>query len=531
MNIPQITRDKIASSVVGTPGVDTSGMAIGQSIAKGADEVAQPIWEYAINRQQNLDLAETNRLTLDYKLKAMDTLEKLKTTYAGEPEKVGPVFEQYLKSNLKDTTKLASNPRVALSVGTGRDTSFFDGILIRQQQAWAYKQRNDLNYKSIIDQGNDVIAQAESMARSNAPYFEKMNYFKPLASAVGTLVAGAGGVVSPKGQSVLEAKMLPTLYTRVAYGMMESGNPAQAVALSEDKEVQKAFEDNPKELDTLHKLAMGRVEGMAKEQEWHTLITPLIDSPKLFADISSGKTDWTTLQSMPDSFLKTQLENLALKSSPENVAEKAEVASQFFADIHDMGSKYKRTPADTTVSNLLKLQDESLHALNEGFITKQTFQTIQNTLAIPLRDAVLKIHDPETLKKVHASGGLMSLFGGKKEAPDEAVDKYVGGYNTINSMLKMQGKDKDWQYKSDVIKKYIDMWNSAKPEDRDSQGRPYNPQSMAYKAMGMGVGDSYPTRYGPRKIVGYDSSGPIMDMSDDDIERMKQDKLQKALRK
>ena len=81
MNIPQVYREKIASSVVGTPGVDTSGQAIGEA-------VAQPAFELAINRQQNLDMAETNRLSLDYKLRAMDTLEKLKTSYAGEPEKV-----------------------------------------------------------------------------------------------------------------------------------------------------------------------------------------------------------------------------------------------------------------------------------------------------------------------------------------------------------------------------------------------------------------------------------------------------------
>ena len=127
MNIPQVYREKIASSVVGTPGVDTSGQAIGEA-------VAQPAFELAINRQQNLDMAETNRLSLDYKLRAMDTLEKLKTSYAGEPEKVGPIFEQYLKSNLQDTTKQASNPRVALRLGSGQDTSFYDSILIRQLQ-------------------------------------------------------------------------------------------------------------------------------------------------------------------------------------------------------------------------------------------------------------------------------------------------------------------------------------------------------------------------------------------------------------
>ena len=41
MNIPQVYREKIASSVVGTPGVDTSGQAIGEAVAQPAFELAE----------------------------------------------------------------------------------------------------------------------------------------------------------------------------------------------------------------------------------------------------------------------------------------------------------------------------------------------------------------------------------------------------------------------------------------------------------------------------------------------------------
>src|SRR5665213_3195704 len=141
--IPQIVREKLASSVVGTPGVDTSGQKAEESLATGANDVGQAIGQYAIQKQQEYDQAETNKLMLDNKMAAVTAMESAKTTYADDPEKAGPAFMQSMQDILAQSKTQASNPRVALMVGRG--DPFFDGRMALDMQQWSVTQRGSID--------------------------------------------------------------------------------------------------------------------------------------------------------------------------------------------------------------------------------------------------------------------------------------------------------------------------------------------------------------------------------------------------
>lgn len=518
-SIPQITRDRLASSVVGTPGVDTSGMKIADSLAGAAEHVSQAIGDFAIDRQNNLDVAEQNRLSVNYKMATLNGLEKIKSDYATNPEKSGPAFMQLMKDNLSQTQAQASNPRVSLMVGRG--DPYFDTHVIGQQQGWAYKQRNDLNVAAIQTQGNQIADQAENVGRSAPNLISMVEQLKPLASMTGNLLAGTEKTVSPESAAKLKEKMLPTLYSRAFYGSLQD-NPARAYALTQHPDVQAAFAPNPKELDAMSQQALKRVEGMAKQEEWKQIITPLVDSPQLIKQISSGQVDWNKIQTFPDGPFKTQMERMALQGPAVNATEKAEATAKFFADAADIGVQSKYGPSGKTVSDLVKFNTELMSAHNDGLVTPATFQRMLDKLAVPLRDSVLKAKDPETLNQIKKSNGFLGMFSHHEE-PDQVVDKYVGGYNTINNWMKSQGQDQDWQKKSDVIKKYMDFSDSIKPEDRDTLGRPWTPQTVARSVMGILEGrDVIDTPIGPKKISGYnDQTGkPTVDFSPAEIEKL-----------
>ncbi len=502
--IPQITRDRLASSAVGAPEVDTSGQRIGQSLASAANEVGQAAGEYAIDRQQQLDVAETNRLAIGYKMGVVDKLEQLKQQYADQPEKVQPILAQFMQDQLASTQQQASNPRSALMIGRG--DPYFDTHIVMGQQDWALKQRELVDKAAVMTQGNQIADKAENIgADANTPYIMKKQNLMPLFSMAGNLTAGAFATAHPDSAAQLEAKMGPTIMNRAFYGMLRN-NPAQAIAFTKEPEVQKMFESNPKELDDMHQKAVSRMEGLAKEAKWDQAVQPLIDSPQIISQIASKQVDYNTLDKFPEGPLKQQLQKMALDAYPvENGAQRDQSMSKFFADAADIGMNYKHVPSDKTASDLVKFNTELTKAANDGFVTQEQYKTMVGKLSVPLRDAMLKLHDPDKLAQVKKSGGFMGLFQHTEE-PDQVIDKYTGGYNVINNWMKAQGKSDDWASKSQAVQKYMEMSDAIKPEDRDAQGRPFTPETVARKAMGIADGDNIQTPFGLKKITGYDSA-------------------------
>lgn len=503
VQIPQITRDRLASSVVGVPEQDTSGQKIGQALAASANEVGQAAGEYAVDRQQNIDIAETNRISTNYKLNTVNTLEDMKQKYANNPEASGAAFYQAMQDHLAAATQDASNPRVGLMVGRG--DPYFDGIMVRQQQQWALAQRENLDKQSIMIQGNKLADTAENIGSdANTPYILKKQNLLPLFSAAGNLSAGAFAAAHPASAQELSQRIGPTIMSRAIYGMMRA-NPAQAIQFTQEPEVQKAFESNPKELDTLHNAAVERMKGLAGEEKWNMIAKPLVDSPDVVRDVSSGKIDWTQLNEMPQNAFTTELKKMALDTSPKNVEEQQQAIADFYDRAAKIGVGIKGTPPERSVADLVKFSTDLASAYNEGLITKSTYERMNKQVASPLIGAVTKAHDPNLFQQAASRAG--SWFSQHPENPEDVVDKYTGGYNVINKWLESTGNGSDWRAKTGVIQKYLDFSDKIGPNDRDAQGRPYTPQSIAQKVMGIGVGDTVTTPLGNLTVSGHKSDG------------------------
>lgn len=508
--IPQITRDRLVSSAVGTPGVDTSGQEMENSLAKSANEVGAAAADYAITRQQQVDTAEANRLSLGYKMNVMNTYEQMKQQYATNPEAMGPAFMQSMQDHLGDAQEQSSNPRVNLMVGRGDPQ--FDGYLVRQQQQWSLMQRETVDKGAVIQQGNQLANTAENIAAdATTPYALKKQNLLPLFNAAGNLTAGAFASAHPASALELSQRIGPTIMTRAVYGMMKA-NPAQAVQFTQEPEVQKAFESNPKELETLHNAAVDRLKGLASEEKWNIIAAPLVDSPDVVRDVASGKVDWTALDQLPQNAFTAELKKMALDVSPKNVEEQQQAISEFYDRAAKIGVGIKGTPPERSVADLVNFSTDLAKAYNGGLITKSTYERLNKQLAAPLIGAVTKAHDPNMFEK--AVNRVGSWFQQHPENPEDVVDKYTGGYNVINKWLDSTGNSQDWRAKSGIIQKYLDMSDKIGPNDRDAQGRQYTPQTVAQKVMGIAVGDTVTTPLGPLVITGHKSDGmPIFKLT------------------
>jgi hypothetical protein len=531
VQIPQIYRRSLASSVVGTPGVDTSGLQEAQAGEKLGGQAAGTLFNAAIEKRNLMDQAEKNTLSAQAEMNTFKTLEQMKVQYADQPEKVTEMLLPMMKENLEAVQNQASNPRVKLALGVS--DPYFNRAMILNQQRWEFSQREALDKNKLINGPgglNDTFNTAEQIGSSDKPYIEKLQDLTTLHSIGGKLVAGAFAAAHPESAAELETRFSPTVMTRAFYGMLRN-NPAQANQFLQEPTVQEAFRTNPKELDGLQEIATKRLEGAAKQAQWNQISKPLIDSPQVFDMIAKRDVDWNMIDKFPDGQLKTELQKMALQLYPqENGEQRDQAMAKFFADAADMHIKSGFIPKEKTVSDLVNFNTEITKAFNDGFISPADHRMMLTKLAIPLRDAVLRAHDPEQAEAVKKQGGFFGLFG-SKEAPKEAMDKYVGGYNVINNWMKSQGKDQDWQAKTDAIEKYIQLSDQTKAEDRDSQGRPFTPSAIAQKALGIAIGDSISTKYGLKKITGHDKNGmPIVEISKEEQDDLDRQKVLKAMK-
>lgn len=505
VNIPQITRDRLASSVVGTPGIDTSSQQTSIALAGAAKDVVEPLANFAIARQQALDTTEANRLFTDYKMNTVNSFEKIKIDYANNPEAAGPAFIETMQDHLAATTKSASNPRVGLLVGRG--DPYFDGIMVRQQQQWALAQREGLDKAAIIDQGNNLADTAQNIgADPNTPYVVKKQNLLPLFSAAGNLSAGAFAAAHPASAAELQNRIGPTIMTRAIYGMMQS-NPAQAVQFTQEPEVQKAFESNPKELETLHNASIDRLKGLAGQEKWNSIAQPLVDSPDVVRDVANGKVSWADLDQMPQTELVNQLKKMSLETSPKSIGEQQQAISDFYSRAHDLGIGIKKgeEKPEVSVAQLVDFQTDLAKAYNGGTISKATYMNMTKQIAAPLIGAVMNAHEPSLMERMKNRIG--SWMTQKPEKPEDIVDKYTAGYGVINKWLEQTGNGQNWRAKTETIQKYLDFSDRIGPNDRDAAGRPYTPQTLAQKVMGIAFGDTVNTPMGPLVVSGHKSDG------------------------
>ena len=71
MNIPQVYRQNIASSLVGTPGGNPAGREVGEAVAKGGEEIAAPVWQIAEEAQAKRDTGEYNQAMIQHDTKIL----------------------------------------------------------------------------------------------------------------------------------------------------------------------------------------------------------------------------------------------------------------------------------------------------------------------------------------------------------------------------------------------------------------------------------------------------------------------------
>lgn len=524
--IPQYTREKLVSPVVGTPGIDTSGAAIEQSFASGAEAIAAPLFDKAIKIQQSKDEAEANTLMTQYKISTINTLEQHKVDYASQPDKSAPVFHQAMTDNLAGVVGQASNDRVKLMVQKG--DPYFDGHMAMQQGAWASQQeQNNVFHKAVSDVQSLGVTAGKIGENQNLTLDQQKEQLLPLASALGNTVNSLKASKRPDLADKIGTKGMESVYKGWFYGALKN-DPVKALEVLQDPDFQKSVPS--KDIDTFQKAAEAGLKSFNENQRWKDTANDLVKYPDLVTQVRNGRIGWGDLDQMEKqqgskpmfSFLK----DMAFKLYPDESAhEQAPLQVQFYDEAHKLGFDIPKGTPSNNVRALMKFNDDLMSARQRGLISAETFNRINDKLATPLAGAVLKTHDPNWFDQLKQSG--QSVWSKMTGHPEEAVDRYNGGYGAIDTYLKTTGVDKSSAYfktKSALLDEYFKQADTliGNPQVQRPQGGPYTAVDVAHKVMGIEFGSLIKTSLGMRRINGYKSPGvPTVETTKEDDELLK----------
>ena len=165
-SIPRYQREKLASSVVGTPGVDTSGQQIGQDAAQALGQVSNTLYKVASERQAIVNEAEATRKFIDYRNDFNDMVSKVQLDTGTNPDKSwdaisqenGPLMAGYQKTM---NNSASSGMFSRLANQNLRSTSKVMASWTLAKQTANAQFDVAASYESLVKTGKDAVSMAD----------------------------------------------------------------------------------------------------------------------------------------------------------------------------------------------------------------------------------------------------------------------------------------------------------------------------------------------------------------------------------
>lgn len=531
--IPQITRDRLASSVVGTPGVDTSGAKIEGALSQTGQEIGATVGNYLDERQRLLDSSQANSLVAQGKIAKTSLLEQYKTQYVNDPDQALKDFWPAANKIDAAVADQADNPRAKL-LAQQKDP-MYDGRIADELGRWSFTQKIQNNYK---DATNQTVTLGNSAAQiggdTSQPIEARWKKFTDLFSPLGNTITSMKGMQSDETIDKFTVAAKQDLTTGFIHGLMDT-EPWNAKTTLMHPEVKAMLGEE--RWEKLNASADSAVQHFAQKQQLNQMFDTSVENNNLMRYAATGKDE----NGQPFNFaaidklrqingnrpIYDYLEKNLL--APKSADEKAEDVMNFYSQAHQIGMQFRRGPANASLEQLVDFNTNLTKAKAEGTISNETYLSMTNKLSGPLTDAIMKTHDIDKYQAVQQKKGIMGWLFGQKEPAEVHIDKYNGGYNAINNWFEAQGQTNNVGGKAQAIKKYMDLMDTMKDTDKDFYGRAWTPQTLARKAMGVGDGDTIDTPFGPKVITGADSKGiPKYEITQDEMDKMNRLKALRA---
>lgn len=412
--IPEYQRQRLASSAVGTAGVDTSGQQMAKSIAGATSQVADAGISLAVKRQEAKDAAYAQKTLiqkdLEYDVKWREH-RAANSQFRGDPTERVDAFRSMLEDDYQSTidSMPAGNARTLVE-------SNLMGIIgkkLNQESAYAEQNQGVLAYQDGIE-SVDLLKQKMSLVASegNFALSDKKVMMAEYLRQGEKVVEVQSAVLAAPELAKLEKYMreeLPKSYLATAIDT----NPQEALGAIDGKWFDKLIPAEDRA--AFRKNALSSFEKQKEVADLNYLAENVNSNKDAYEKYLDGTLTYNDVRAIPDARFAEKLNALRLKAKPFTASDKfnkyMDLYGQYTELVKGIGNDAKaRQPLD----KMIQFQNQVIDAIGEGEMDGESGRSLMKNLAIA------------TGKKIKSTEGWGSDF--KKMS-----EPYQMAYNTIRS--------------------------------------------------------------------------------------------------
>lgn len=479
-SIPRFQRQKLASSVVGTAGVDVSHEALFTQANQISEVAKKAAFALQAERNRAVDGAEVNKLTLDFE-RDMDKsiIEKQSSdTFLDHPD---DIFDSVLSDSLElgtSSLEFASNDRVKTSFANLQQQ------LIRNRMASLQKWASDAK---VAKAASDLTASVNTLSSSAFQTdnledvigvngtFAKLEQSMPIARAVygpkkaNTEFLQEGREAIAKGYLQGQIQRNPLFAKHV----LDNEKVFQEILSGDDrkqlnKDIKTAIESTDKRnnLNVLiagygrnkemaNKFATGNLEVVEIDTEIIGLEESIDEAQRQVAGGREGMKETITNYKDQIEYLNT-MRSMVLKGSDFDAVRDARAMNEFYNEWNQIYNKVKKQVISKSYTDVVRFQIKAAKMAEQKKITADVFRQITNQLSSTLVNKA----GPLPFKGTTAGprGGFLGLQDLDK-SDDKPVDAFNNGFKRIWSWFN-DNQPEGWEKnKAEALYDYIEEYD------------------------------------------------------------------------
>lgn len=395
--IPKFEQQKLASSLVGTPGVDTSGQMIADAVGGVAQTGMQVFGKKAIEKKQIQDTALANKTLVDFDVALEQAYVEHQKSYKGDP--IGKT--QFLKDNAQRLLQQFADPIESSEVRGAVERMGYSriGEKVTNEVKWA-DQQSTQNTIDATTTANDTLA--------NEAYIAGLN--NNGTRAVEVLQSAEQNIAAAK--LVLGEKDSQKLRKNVAQGyvsgLMEQ-HPEELKAALDRGDFKKIFD--PEEVRKLKGDAVEQVKKARETAETNYFAAHIAEYPQQWERLKANTITYAEIEQIDDPIIAKEMKEIWLKGQPYTPEDKRDRYMNLYGETLEL-VKGTGTGAYTkgSLQQVIKLQAKIVAAAREGSINADDASSLLKKFAVP------------TQKKLQHAGDWFGLASGLSEPYKRAYD-------------------------------------------------------------------------------------------------------------
>lgn len=383
--------------MVGTPGVDTSGADIAQSVAGVADTATRVLGQKAIEKKNIQDAALANKTLVDFDVALEKAYVDHQKTYKGDPTDK----TQFLKDNAQRLLQEFSDPIQSQEVRGAVERMGYAriGEKVTNEVKWA-DQQTTLNTIDATTSTNDILANEAYMAGLNNNGTRASEVFKSAHENINA----AKLVLGEKDSQKLRRNVAQGYIS----GLMEQ-HPEELKAALDRGDFKTILE--PEEVRKLKNDAVDQIKNAKETADTQYLVSQIDQHPVAWERYKAGTLTYSEIEQIDDPKFAEELKQLWLKGKPYTPEDKRDKYMNLYGETVDL-IKGQGTAAYTkgSLQDVIKLQSKIVGAAREGSISEDDASSLLKKFAVP------------TTKKLKNASTWFGMFNGLSEPYKRAYD-------------------------------------------------------------------------------------------------------------